>query len=60
MTDAERNHIAQHVWQLLTDVRAGRATLVEERVAHIAWLLDHPGWQVNRPINFEEATHDRF
>lgn len=56
MTDQERNHIAQHVWQLLTDVRAGRATLVEERISHIAWLLDHPGWQVNRPINELEAA----
>ena len=56
MTEQERNHVAQYVWQVIGDLDAGRASLVREKLAHIAWLLDHPGWQVNRPINLEEAA----
>lgn len=56
MTDSERNHITSLVGVILTEVRKGRTELLEERLTHIQWLLDHPGWQVNRPINFEEAA----
>ncbi len=54
--ERERNHIAQHVWSLLTDVRAGRASLVEERLSHIAFLLDRPGWHNGAEANLMEAA----
>lgn len=49
MTDAERIHIADLTRQILTEVRKGECSLLEEKLGHVAFLLEHPGWTVNEP-----------
>lgn len=58
MSNEERAHIAARLGHLSVMCRMGRITLaqVDEQINHIQWLLDHPGWQVNRPINEREAA----
>lgn len=55
MAEAERLHVADLVRGILTEARKGHVSLLEEKLGHVAFLLEHPGWQVNRPTNLEAA-----
>jgi hypothetical protein len=58
MTEQERKHVTDLLDDVILQVRRGKIThaRIDEMLCHLQWLLDHPGWQVNRVTNELEAT----
>jgi hypothetical protein len=55
MTEQERRYLADRLGEISVMCRMGEITLaqVDERINYLQFLLDHPGWLKDRPVNAE-------
>ena len=53
ISERERKHIADRLGEVIVMVRTAELTpdQVAERLSYIQFLLDHPGWLKDRPVN---------
>jgi hypothetical protein len=56
MTEQEIKHIADRLGEVIVMVRTAELTpdQVAERLSYLQFLLDHPGWTKDRPVNLED------